>query len=110
MNNHASILEWLTAIGTVAAVVVAITIAALPAIRKWLHRPRLHVVVGDVEPHMRVALDSNSNKDGVWILAEVQNDGLLKPRTYGPWFRKCGRRLHLAHGSSVTLCRCRCTG
>jgi hypothetical protein len=48
----ASVTETLTALGTLAAVIVALGISIVPALFRWHRRPRLVVRVSDVEPHV----------------------------------------------------------
>jgi hypothetical protein len=67
--------EWLTAIGTVGAVVVALGLAIVPAFLKWLARPRLQVIVGQQEPHLRVVLESEDVVVGQRVRLEIGNCG-----------------------------------
>lgn len=70
--GNTTITDWLTAIGTIAAVVVALFVAFLTSIRRWYNRPKFHVEIGNEEPfckHTRIKI--GENPDGTLILGHM---------------------------------------
>ncbi len=65
---------WMTAIGTDGAVLVALGLALLPALRSRLRRPILDLAVGDHEPHVRAEWQ-RSLLQAVVLRIEVRNVG-----------------------------------
>jgi hypothetical protein len=83
-SNTAITADWLTAIGTVAAVVVALFVAFLASIRGWYNRPKFDIEIGNEEPFCRQSrLRRGVNPDGTpilgpwsyWIRIRVRNRG-----------------------------------
>lgn len=81
--GNTTITDWLTAIGTIAAVVVALFVAFLTSIRRWYNRPKFHVEIGNEEPfsrHTDVITDHNDDGTAItrrsyWIRIRVENAG-----------------------------------
>ncbi len=74
--------DWLTAIGTVGAVVVALALSIIPGVRRWYRRPVLHLEFGTVEPLVRMDLAPTEQLDigGAFngttlVRARVRNTG-----------------------------------
>jgi len=73
----------MTAIGTVATVVVALFVAFLSSIRRWYNRPRFGIELGNEEPFARRSnLLLGKNEDGssrtipsYWIRLRIRNEG-----------------------------------
>lgn len=88
MTNDTRAVEWVSAIGTVGAVVVALLLAALPAWNRRRSRPRLEIRVGNEEPHIRPTRGGVAGRPGQSELAvqgyilrvEVKNVGRSEAR------------------------------
>jgi hypothetical protein len=70
--------DWLTAIGTVGAVVVALLLSVPPALLRWYRRPRLKLLVSEVEPHVRASNDGLDTAVRMELRIEVRNEGFLE--------------------------------
>jgi len=66
--------EWFSAIGTIAASVVAIIIAFLPSIRRWYNRPEFSIEFENKEPFCRCT-NLVSGEKAYWIRLRVKNVG-----------------------------------
>lgn len=74
LNVTPSVTDWLTAIGTVGAVIVALS---APAVRRWLlwrRRPIPEVIVGNEEPYVDWTVGGGGIQSGVGRI-EVANRG-----------------------------------
>ncbi|GEM_PF-4733562 len=83
--------DWLAAIGTVSAVVVALGLALLPASRRWLRRPRLVIKVGETEPHVRLVehrFERGLDEDQLRLRLEIVNEGATEARRVRVSIRK----------------------
>jgi hypothetical protein len=70
--------DWLTAIGTVSAVVVALALSLGPAVRRWWQRPKLRLSVDRLEPH-RLAVIEDGRLEGSELRLGVENVGRGRP-------------------------------
>jgi hypothetical protein len=75
--------DWqeVEAIGTVGAVIVALTLALWPAFRTRQRRPKLALKVSGVEPHCVAIAGARSVAEEVVLRVEVRNDGKTSART-----------------------------
>jgi hypothetical protein len=81
--NTPTVVDWLTAIATIAAVVVALFVAFLSSIRRWYNRPRFEIEFGNEEPFSRHAnAITGSDEYGItrtvptyWIRIRIKNAG-----------------------------------
>jgi len=76
-----AVTDWLGAIGTLTAVIVALGLSLVPAFVRWLHRPKLRVVVGSSEPHVRPRMaEREFHVEAMYLRVEVRNDGGTEAR------------------------------
>jgi len=75
--SDCGIVEWVTAVGTLAAVVVALIVAFFPSIRRWYNRPILKIEFENREPFCRHSsmTQSGLNVLGYWVRLRVRNVG-----------------------------------
>ena len=78
---QANVADWLTAIGTVGAVLVALVLAGGPALRRWRKRPTLEVVTGLTEPFLRPISADGRLIAQVRLRVGIHNSGRL-PATH----------------------------
>lgn len=78
-DPSASVREWITAIGTVLAVVVALIIAMAPVIVGWFRKPKLQTEVSDTGPHVRLA-HTTSGPNAMFLRMTVRNAGSVEAR------------------------------
>jgi hypothetical protein len=76
---QANAADWLTAIGTVGAVFIALLLAGGPALWQWWRRPRLELVLGATEPHVQLEHEG-SDITAAFLRIEVTNSGHLAAR------------------------------
>ena len=75
-GSFASATDWLTSIGTLSAVVVALGIAVAPSITRWRRRPLLTLEVGETEPLERPVFFS-SQITHYLLRVRVKNSGRI---------------------------------
>jgi hypothetical protein len=88
VTNGTRFVDWMTAFGTVGAVAVALILASIPAWRQRRRRPRLEILVGSEEPHLRPVHGGVSGRPGrggfdieeVRVRVEVHNFGRSEAR------------------------------
>jgi hypothetical protein len=80
--------DWLTAIGTVGAVIVAVGTPGLISLNRWRKRPSLDVVMGDVEPLQRFD-PSPANPRELRLRALVSNSGKSSARRVRVQVQRC---------------------
>ncbi len=73
----------LTAAGTLAASVIALSVATVPPLwRRYWRQPKLDVQVGEAEPWVRVTvLATNQDVRRAWFRIQVVNTGAPKRET-----------------------------
>jgi hypothetical protein len=73
--------DWLTAIGTLAAVIVALGLSLVPVFVRWLHLPKLRIIVGSSEPHLRPRMaERGPHVEAMYLRVEVRNYGKAEAR------------------------------
>lgn len=71
-----TLLDWITALGTLSAVAVALGLGVGPAFARRINRPKLQFAFGEAEPHIRLLREkSGFGVIGVLVRVEVQNVG-----------------------------------
>lgn len=73
-------IDWVIDLSPAAAVAAALGIALAPRAWAFARRPKLRVVVSDVEPHCRLTQDATTRLDLVYLRAAIHNRGRREAR------------------------------
>ena len=74
-TSSPALTDWLTAVGTVGAVVVALLLAAWPAITRRWSRPKLKIETGTLEPFVRPVVVNRALTGDVRLRVGIRNVG-----------------------------------
>jgi hypothetical protein len=78
MARDSATLEWVSAIATIAAVVLALLLGL--GLKDWLIRPSLKLTSADDDPSSRMAFPFSDGRVGGWARIQVSNEGRAPAR------------------------------